>query len=238
MQSALTSSTSRSFEELDRTSTGTARVLSSLRSVRSTSRPVTFGRSRSRRIKAGTSAWTARRASSPSAAVSTVYPRRRRLTSQPRRRNRSSSTRRMVFAVVSMGSPGRRQGEGEGRAPALLGLARNAPSELLHDEAHEVKAEPGALGLDRHDVVRPVELLEHPRLGLWRNADPVVADGPPDALVLAVHPYGDGAAARRVLDGVGDEVEHHLPQELRVGQRRRDLAVPPHRDAMASLLDE
>src|SRR5262249_29345077 len=121
---------------------------------------------------------------------------------------------------------------------ALFRLAPHATPELLDDEPYQVEAEAGALGLHGQDVVRSVELLEEPSLGLLGNPDAVVLDLPAHAIAHAADPYGDLPGARRVLDRVRGEVQDDLSQELRIGDDRRPTVGPRQPDPMFLLADQ
>src|SRR5581483_12033505 len=116
-----------------------------------------------------------------------------------------------------------RQVEREGRAAARLGRhpdpAVHAPDELLAD----VEAEPGAADPSRHVGVEAVELVEDSPLLRVRNPEPLVADGEPYVLPLTRDLDLDDAAVGRVLDGVVEEVDEHLPDLVRIARdgRRR-----------------
>src|SRR5262249_14016079 len=108
--SRVISSMSCCREEFDRTSTGISRVSASALRLRSTSRPPSFGISRSSRTRSGFSARASRSPSSPSTATSTRNPRCWRHASHARRRKRSSSTtstRLPALAIVSSRPRGR-----------------------------------------------------------------------------------------------------------------------------------
>src|SRR5882762_11276658 len=126
--------------------------------------------------------------------------------------------------------PAARRREEERRALALVGLAPDAAAHLLDDQANEIQAEAGSVGLEGDDVVRPVELLEEVSLALLGDPDAVVLDLPADELLIASQPDGNPAARARVLDGVRAQVEHDLPQELRVGEDLQDVLGDVHGD--------
>src|SRR5581483_5536249 len=69
------------------------------------------------------------------------------------------------------------------------------------------------------------KLAEDPRLVLSRDAEPLVLHAGDDRGAFAVDPNADPAAARRVLDGVREQVDHHLCEALAVGQHRQRPGV-------------
>src|SRR5437867_5208215 len=213
----MTSATSCSRDEFDRTRTGMFLVAPSALSARSTSMPGRRGMSRSSRMRSGVSLRARRSASSPSMAGTTVKPRCRRLASQARRRKRSSSTSRIFLVLAAITPPRCWKCEHERGSAAFFGIAPDPAAELFDDESHQVEAETGPLGLHREHVVCAIELLEEPALRLPRNPDAVVLDLPANPVADATDPDGDVARPRRVLDRIRGEVQDHLAQELRVG---------------------
>ena len=58
-----------------------------------------------------------------------------------------------------------------------------------------------------------------------RDADSLVGDGDLDGVGAALRRHGHGPAARRVLDGVREELVEHLPQLVGIRLRPADAAV-------------
>src|SRR5882672_12796212 len=94
--------TSRSSPRLLSTMTGMAAVAGSALTLLSTSKPWTLGMMRSRSTRWGAQAATARRASSPSAAVVTSNPFLFNVVSAALRKNRSSSASRIRYVSPVM----------------------------------------------------------------------------------------------------------------------------------------
>src|SRR6478672_4668540 len=119
-----------------------------------------------------------------------------------------------------LGGP-ERDGEGERRALALLGLDADPAAVALDDVPGDRQAEPraapthaGAVGL--------VEALEDAGPVGLRDPDPVVAYGDGDDVTLAPDADHDLAALWAELHGVVDEVHEHLAQAVLVAAHERD----------------
>ncbi len=118
---------------------------------------------------------------------------------------------------------GRRgDGEPEGGAPALLAFDADRPAHALGQAAADGQAKSGAAELAADRAVDLGEPLEQPVGAGGRNAHAGV--GHRDAQASAVgrqiaYANGDAAAACE-LDGVAEQVQHHLPDAGAVGAHR------------------
>ena len=93
---------------------------------------------------------------------------------------------------------------------------------LLHDRVGDRQPEAGALA----DILRGEERIEDLRLHVFRHARPIVGDLEHDRVAIEVVPGADDERAAAVradhgLLGVDDQVEQHLLNLMRIGERLR-----------------
>ena len=124
----------------------------------------------------------------------------------PARRGRRRRGRRPRRGRAREGKP-----HGEGAAPTAAGAHRlHCPAVQLDETAHQREADPEpALGA----IERPLALheeFEDAGKQLGRDPHAGVADRQESAIVVGAYADVDRAPRRRVLEGVGDEVRHHL----------------------------
>src|SRR5437588_9646417 len=128
--------------------------------------------------------------------------------------------RGLLGLLLAGGALGDRKLDEERRALAVVALDPDAAFEAAHQLAADVEAEARAADAARHVRVEAIELLEDaPALG-DRDAEALVRDRPADAALSLRHLDRDGAAFRRVLDRVLDQVHEHLAELLLVGRDR------------------
>src|SRR5438270_6343096 len=108
-------------------------------------------------------------------------------------------------------SPLNGQANSEGAALAFTTVDRDAATMAGNDLSSNGQAH--ARAADTPDVVRSLELLEDPRLIVYRHAHPLVAyrQNRPGAILVLVVDDGDAdyPALRAVLDGVAQQVVQH-----------------------------
>ena len=212
----------------ERISTGTSISLS--RSWERISKPSSPGSIRSRTIRSGRSSKASRTPASPSAAVSTRYPRSWKFIARPSRSDRSSSTTRMVSPrrLGRCRRPGRpalhpppsaaaHAGRKiEKRLPdALLRVDGDLPAVGLDGVVHDRQPQPGPGGPGGR-AAHPVERLEDPPDLPGGDADPVVLDGDDHPRPLVPDPQADPLRRRGVLGRVDQQVEDRLLQRAGV----------------------
>src|SRR3954447_13402763 len=117
-----------------------------------------------------------------------------------------------------------RQLEPEGRALALDAREIDPAAVRFDDLAgqREPEADPGNAARAR---LAAKELAEHARLVLGRDPEALVVDARADRLPAPANLDPDPTARRRVLDGVREQVDHHLRDALAVRVDGQRLAV-------------
>src|SRR5262245_18698519 len=215
-----------------------------------TSRPSMSGRPRSRMIRSG---WRVSAACKPSWAVTAStrrYPWPRSVARRKRRISGSSSIRMMtgpaVVAVAPAAGDGseaggvsimewpilprrvaEREREAEEGAAARPVLRGDRTAVRLDDGAADGKAQADPVNAGRPATV---ELVEDPLLVAWRKARPAVSELDPDR---GRHDRGrdvDGTLGRRVPDGVVEEVQEELLDQLGVDRHERQVGREPDLD--------
>lgn len=103
------------------------------------------------------------------------------------------------------------QGRGDGCALANVAIDIDAPSVQFHEGVDQIQAEPTALVVAGVDIAYLLERLKNPFVHVFRNAVTGIADGDACLVVVGrVDFQSDVSAFGRKLDGVGQQVEHHL----------------------------
>ena len=138
-------------------------------------------------------------------AASAVPPQR---TAPRQRRRRQRSGLADTFGRQVGTAP--RQSDGKRRAPAELALDANCATVQLDQLVHECEPDPRTLLRAAARALDPMKALEQPRQLLRCDANPAVGNPQLDpGVVWAAH--GDPhAPLESELEGVGEEVEHHL----------------------------
>src|SRR5476649_1632836 len=142
---------------------------------------------------------------------------RRRLAAGPLAlgwpRRLACSCRLPVLAIAAY-----RQSDAEGAALAQLGMDLDAAAVPVDDVARQRQAQAGALAGRLGGEEGVEDVCEVAR----RDAGAGVADGEPDVVVIAAGAQRDAAARRGDgMDGVDDQVQHHLVDLRRAAQHRR-----------------
>src|SRR5512145_3246956 len=105
----------------------------------------------------------------------------------------------------------RRKLQGERGPDADLAFELDRTGQHLRQPAADREAQPGAAVAARRRAIQLTKVLEDLRLRRQRNADAGVADGDRDGFrALIVDRADRDTAARRELQRVAQEVQHHL----------------------------
>ena len=131
--------------------------------------------------------------------------------------------------------------EAEGRPLAKLRFHRDPAAHEAHQLGADGQAEPGAPVAAVGGPVQLREALEQLAQLVPRNSEPRVADGHGELLRLRIEGRDDrDSAPVRELQGIADEIDHHLPQTAPVPHglvalRRMDLQVQGQAPARGDL---
>ncbi len=94
-----------------------------------------------------------------------------------------------------------------------------------HDLANQCQSETQTTRVARARGVALPKAIKHVRQQLRRDALPRIQHIELDAALLDGEAHTDLAAGRSELDGVREQVTHHLLQTIGIGARRSDLSV-------------
>src|SRR5262249_22716826 len=110
--------------------------------------------------------------------------------------------------------------EKEGAALAQDALNPNRPVVGLNNLLDECQSQPGSPNMACLVVLHAEKLAEEFWQGLRRNAKPLVCHPHQHLRTIQARSHGYGAAVRRELDGIGEQVGEHLTQALTIRMHR------------------